>query len=174
MQVVIRPIEEKEVDILRDIAIKTFTHSYEHLNTPANFKWYIDRAFTREKLLAELRNPESFYYFIEVEEDYAGYLKLNIENSQTEKFGPAYLEIERIYLDHNFQGKGIGGIMIDFSMEQAKTMGKTRMWLGVWDQNPGAIQFYKRMGFQIVGDHIFTFGDEDQTDFIMEMNVLRN
>ncbi|MEM9544473.1 MAG: GNAT family N-acetyltransferase [Bacteroidota bacterium] len=165
------PIEEDKVDDLRDIALRTFIHSYKHLNTPENFKWYVDQAFTNEKLLAEIRNKESFYFFVVYETKFIGYLKLNIGQSQSEQFPKEYMEIERIYLEHAFQRKGIGRKMINFAIQQAQVEGKTKIWLGVWERNPLAVQFYQRMGFEIVGDHIFVFGDENQIDLIMEINV---
>jgi len=56
MNVVFKKIQEQDVNDLRKIALKTFIQSYEHLNTPANFQWYIDRAFTIEKLTEEIKN----------------------------------------------------------------------------------------------------------------------
>ncbi len=174
MDIFFQQISYEEVNKLRNIAIKTFRQSYEHLNSPSNFQDYISKAFTKEVLLRELQNEESFYYFIAFENDIVGYLKLNIGNSQTERFSDAYLEIERIYLDANYQRKGIGKRMIEFTFDKARELQKTKVWLGVWDENPKAILFYERMGFQSKGNHVFKFGNEAQTDIIMEMNVAVN
>lgn len=170
MQVSFNPIAAKDIDQLRHIAIKTFKQSYEHLNTQSNFKWYVDKAFATEKLIAEIQNEESFYYFISLADDIVGYLKLNIGKSQTETHGDEYLEIERIYLDEGSQGKGLGKRMIKHAMDKAIALNKTKVWLGVWDHNPKAIAFYERNGFERKGSHIFKFGDQDQIDIIMEIN----
>jgi len=171
MQVSFKPILEEDIDHLRDIAVKTFIHSYEHLNTLSNFNWYIQKAFTVEKLLSEIRNDESYYYFVHFGKDIVGYLKLNIGKSQTENHNDEYLEIERIYLNSNYQKKGIGRRIMTFVFEQARTLSKSKVWLGVWDQNPRAILFYEHIGFQRNGSHVFKFGDEDQVDHIMEIDV---
>ncbi len=171
MHVEFKKIQEEEVNKLRNIALETFIQSYEHLNTPTNFKWYIERAFTIEKLTEELQNENSYYYFVMLESDIIGYLKLNTGSSQTESYDDEYIEIERIYLDKLYQGKGIGKLMITFALEKAITMNKSKIWLGVWEKNPAAIKFYNKVGFQINGTHIFKFGDEDQTDLLMEMPV---
>ena len=171
MDIIFKPILEKDVDQLKQIAILTFKQSYEHLNTPSNFNWYIDRAFNTKKLLSELQNKESYCYFVTLKEEIIGYLKLNIGNSQTEIFDNKYLEIERIYLDSKYQRKGIGSRMINYAIECAKDLQKSKIWLGVWDQNPKAILFYEQMGFVKNGNHVFKFGDEDQNDIIMEMDL---
>ena len=41
------------------------------------------------------------------------------------------------------------------------------LWLGVWEDNPRAIAFYKKYDFTVVGEHIFTVGTDPQRDLIM-------
>jgi ribosomal protein S18 acetylase RimI-like enzyme len=171
MELSFQPISKLDLYQLRDIALKTFAQSYQHLNTKANFEWYIKRAFTVEKLLSELQNDISFFYFIMAKENIIGYLKLNIEDSQTEKHCEDSLEVERIYLDVNYKRKGIGSKMIQFVKDKAKQYSKSKIWLGVWEKNPSAILFYQNQGFVNSGSHIFKFGDEDQIDIIFEQSI---
>ena len=171
MKIEFRPINADDISRLKSIATETFIQSYEHLNKPTNFKDYLEKAFTKSKLLAEVLNEESYYYFIISGGDVLGYLKLNIGSSQSENFDDDYMEIERIYLLAQYHRMGIGRKMMNFVFEQAGKKGKKKVWLGVWRRNPNAIEFYKRMGFQITGDHIFKFGDEDQVDLIMEVDL---
>jgi ribosomal protein S18 acetylase RimI-like enzyme len=42
------------------------------------------------------------------------------------------------------------------------------MWLGVGEDNQRAQRFYRKWGFQVVGEHIFQVGSDPQTDLIME------
>ena len=171
MEISFQPISPQDVYPLRDIALKTFSQSYQHLNTQANFDWYVNRAFTIEKLLSELQNGESFFYYVMAMENIIGYLKLNIDNSQTEKHCKGCLEIERIYLEAEYRRKGIGRKMIQFAIAKAKQYSKSKIWLGVWDKNPSAILFYKSQGFVDSGSHIFKFGNEDQIDIIFEQSI---
>lgn len=171
MKVVFHKITKEEVDVLQKIAIQTFRESYAHLNTEENFLWYIKKAFSKETLTRELQNKESFWFFIQNDSFTIGYLKLNIGSAQTELHSEQYLEVERIYLDKKYQGKGYGSQMIQFAISKAKRLNKTKIWLGVWDQNPQAIDFYNRAGFEESGSHIFKFGTEDQIDIIMEMHL---
>ncbi|MNO08194.1 Protease synthase and sporulation negative regulatory protein PAI 1 [compost metagenome] len=52
-------------------------------------------------------------------------------------------------------------------MEIAISQSKKSIWLGVWEKNGNAMDFYKKMGFVQTGAHSFYMGDEEQTDFIM-------
>lgn len=171
MQVLFQRVTQDDVGQLKEIALKTFFDSYFHLNTPTNFECYVDKAFRKNKLLSEIQNENSFFHFVTNRGNIIGYLKMNIGDSQTEHFDHTYLEIERIYLDARFQHKGIGYTMLQFALRQAKAFSKSKIWLGVWDKNPKAIKFYRKNGFRETGSHIFRFGDEDQTDIIMERDV---
>jgi len=81
------------------------------------------------------------------------------------------LEVERIYVVSDMQGKGLGGRLIDFSIARANEFSKDFVWLGVWDQNFSAIEFYKKKGFVESGKHPFYLGTELQTDLIFRRSV---
>nr|WP_228115767.1 hypothetical protein [Sphingobacterium faecium] len=42
------------------------------------------------------------------------------------------------------------------------------VWLGVWEENPRAINFYKKNGFEEFDKHVFILGDDEQTDILMK------
>jgi len=45
------------------------------------------------------------------------------------------------------------------------------VWLGVWDQNPRAISFYKKNGFIEFDKHVFRLGNDEQTDLMMRLEI---
>jgi len=45
------------------------------------------------------------------------------------------------------------------------------VWLGVWEENQRAINFYKRNGFKEFGKHSFIVGDDEQTDLMMKLLI---
>jgi diamine N-acetyltransferase len=42
-------------------------------------------------------------------------------------------------------------------------------WLGVWEKNPRAIAFYRKLGFSEVGEHAFQLGTDSHRDVIMAL-----
>jgi ribosomal protein S18 acetylase RimI-like enzyme len=100
-----------------------------------------------------------------------GYLKLNFYDAQTEFFEPDAMEIQRIYVLGNHQGKQIGKQLLEFATEKAIANQMKYMWLGVWDINVNAVRFYENNGFKIIGKHTFPFGDEVDTDWLMRKEL---
>ncbi len=157
----------EDLSILQEISIETFTDTFKDQNSPENLKNYLERAFHSEQLQEELSNASSEFYFIFFNEEHAGYLKLNTNEAQTEHKTNDSLEIERIYIRTKFQRKGLGKYLIKKAVEIATRKKKKNIWLGVWEKNENAIDFYKKLGFVQTDAHSFYMGDEKQIDFIM-------
>ena len=56
------------------------------------------------------------------------------------------LYIDDICVDENMRGKNIGKSLYDFVVDYAKENDFYNITLNVWECNPGAIEFYKKMG----------------------------
>lgn len=172
MKLTIRECVMDDLLSLREISYKTYNDTFRQMNTPSNMKAYNEKAFDIDKLRGELSNRHSFFYFLYSDEELSGYLKLNEYKAQTDIYDPQSLEIERIYVTKEFQGKGLGNTLINKAIDVAKIREKLYVWLGVWEKNNKAIQFYKRNGFYVIGKHSFFMGEEEQTDFIMRKDLL--
>jgi ribosomal protein S18 acetylase RimI-like enzyme len=161
----------QELSQLRDLAIRTFKVTYAAQNTAEVMADYLQRAFNEQQLRQELTHPESEFYILKSDADWIGYIKLNEGSAQTEDRTDNALEIERIYVDATFHGRGLGKMLIRKALEVARDKSKECVWLGVWEHNPKAIQFYERQGFKKNGTHTFYIGGEAQVDWVMEKEV---
>lgn len=171
MNVNIQKCNHEDIQILQEISIQTFTDTFKDQNSPENLKAYLERAFNREQLETELSNASSEFYFIYFYEELAGYLKVNFNDAQTERIADEALEIERIYIKSKFKRSGLGNYLMDKAEEIAIGQKKKLMWLGVWEKNEIALNFYKKRGFVQTGAHSFYMGDEEQIDFIMSKSL---
>ncbi|MUG47816.1 GNAT family N-acetyltransferase [Paenibacillus woosongensis] len=171
MNIEIKKCNYEDLRNLQAIGIETFNDTFRHQNLSENMKAYLDRAFNLKQLEKELSNISSQFYFIYCNEDIGGYLKINIDDAQSEDMGKDSLEIERIYVKKNYQKQGLGKYLLNQALEIALECNKKKIWLGVWEKNEKAIAFYKKMGFIQAGAHSFYMGDEEQMDFIMIKHI---
>lgn len=171
MTVEIKKCSLDDIQKLQEISIETFNDTFKDQNSPDNMKAYLDRAFNSKQLEKELSHISSEFYFILYNEELAGYVKVNINDAQSEEMGDDSLEIERIYIRQKFQGKGLGKQLFNKALQIATSQNKKMVWLGVWEKNENAIAFYKKMGFVQTGAHSFYMGDEEQIDFIMSKKL---
>ncbi len=162
-----------DVDELLYLSRKIFYDSFHAQNTPENMNAFMDKAYNRNQLLSELLNPLSEHFFLCEGEKKIGFLKLNCSGAQSDLQDPERLELQRIYIDKAYQGRGLGGMLLNKAKERARAMEMNAIWLGVWEKNPDAIRFYERHGFVIFGSHEFVMGDEVQRDILMEFQTGR-
>jgi len=171
MTIIIEPCTAQDINNLQKISYETFNDTFENQNSPENMKAYLEKAFNKTQLKKELSNPSSCFFFLHYYDKVAGYLKLNIGKAQTEDMGKEALEIERIYIKSNFQKKGLGSVLLNKALEIAEDLNKEKIWLGVWEKNINAIDFYSKSGFIQTGKHSFFMGDDEQTDYVMTKEI---
>ncbi|MDB4925264.1 GNAT family N-acetyltransferase [Mucilaginibacter sp.] len=157
---------------LHQISRKTFIDSFAHLNTKENMEAYLTDHLTEQKLSEELDHSGSEFYFAENNGEPIGYIKINTGAAQTELQDEDSLEIERIYVIKEYQGQKIGQLLFNKALELAKKANRPYIWLGVWDKNEKAIQFYQKMGFIAFDSHPFKLGDDMQTDIMMKLELI--
>ncbi|MEB3380680.1 GNAT family N-acetyltransferase [Flavobacterium psychrophilum] len=167
----ISKITKDEILQLQEIGRQTFYETFSESNTEENMKSYLDNGFSIDKITFELNDENAEFYFAKIDDKIIGYLKLNFGQSQTELKDDKALEIERIYVLKEFHGKKVGQILYDKAIEIAKKKNSDFIWLGVWEENPRAINFYKKNGFVEFDKHIFKLGDDEQTDIMMKLKL---
>lgn len=160
-----------EIIDLQNISRQTFQETFAGSNTEENMTTYLAEGFSIEKLTAELNDENAEFYFAILENEIIGYLKLNFGAAQTELKDDKSLEIERIYVLKAYHGKKVGQILYDKAIAIAKQKNADYVWLGVWEENPRAISFYKKNGFVEFDKHIFRLGDDEQTDIMMKLKL---
>ncbi|MDR3695093.1 GNAT family N-acetyltransferase [Mucilaginibacter sp.] len=169
--ITIQRVQLSEADTLLSFSKKTFYEFFDHLNEPANMEAYSSVAFTPQRMLAELSNPNSEFYFAMLGDEVVGYLKLNFNDAQTEYLDAKAMEVERIYVSGEHHGKRIGKQLMDFAIDIARNKQFEYVWLGVWEHNDKAMGFYQRYGFEVFSSHAFLLGDDLQTDLLMKKKL---
>jgi ribosomal protein S18 acetylase RimI-like enzyme len=167
----VKRVTVKDIDQLQEIGRQTFFETFSAGNTEENMKKYLEEGFTVEKLTNELNDRNSEFYFASLDSKLIGYLKLNSGQSQTELKEDKALEIERIYVLKEYHGKKVGQILYDKAIQIARLKNAAYLWLGVWEENSRAINFYKKNGFVEFDKHIFKLGDDQQTDIMMRLEI---
>lgn len=151
------------IDEVLFISRKTFVESYSKYNTKENMELYLEENITLQKLTHELNNPDSEFYLALKNSSVIGYLKVNFGPAQNDLNDNQSLEIERIYISNEFYGKGFGQLLFNKAVAIAKSHHLSYIWLGVWENNVKALNFYQRNGMTEFDKHSFMFGKDKQT-----------
>jgi GNAT superfamily N-acetyltransferase len=152
------------------VGAASFLEAFAGLLPGADILAHCRNQHSVQKYAALLGLPETRACVAEVKEAPVGYAMLcppDLPVTTT----PDDIELKRIYLLHRFQGTGIGGALMQWSIETARGGGKRRLLLGVHDGNARAISFYRRHGFEQAGTRTFQVGQTVCSDFILAREV---
>ena len=165
----ILPVGAEHKSLLADISQQTFVDTFASYNIPEDMQLFLETQFTREQLMAEPDIPDNYFFIAWQEQEPLGYMRLRYWEKAPYTCLPAgpSLEITRLYATTSAIGTGVGKAMMQFALDFARKVAVENAWLGVWEKNERAINFYQQWGFIRLGDHEFLLGKDRQTDWLM-------
>jgi ribosomal protein S18 acetylase RimI-like enzyme len=152
---------------LAALARDTFFDTFASTNDPADMALHLQRAYGVDQQTAELTDPSVITLLVEEGEQLIAYAQLRTGDEPVCNTGPQPMELWRIYVHRDWHGKGVAQALMDRVLTEARQAGAQTLWLGVWERNPRALAFYAKCGFTDVGEHVFLFGTDPQTDRVM-------
>ena len=158
-------------ELLADLGTQAFYDTFAAANSPENMAAFLAETYGPEKQARELANPSIFFLIAELEGVAVGYAMLKSNSTEESVTGDKPIELRRIYTLQEWIGRGVGAALMQAAIHEARQRGHDTLWLGVWEQNPRAIAFYRKWGFVEVGTHIFVVGDDPQRDFVMQLSL---
>jgi diamine N-acetyltransferase len=161
----------EDARMLSELGARTFYDTFAEDNTPENMAAYLKKSFSPDIQRNELSQPDMIFLIAESEGNPIGYAQLILNSRDETITGARPLEIRRIYASQEYLGKGVGKELMLATLIEARRRGCDCVWLGVWEKNQRAIDFYKKWGFREVGTQLFSVGDDPQNDFVMELSL---
>ena len=160
-----------DVDVLCRLGATTFRETYRAISDPREVDDYANEHFTRAKVEAWFSRPCARTLLAFVDAAPVGYAHVRSAKVPACVADRKAVELSRLYLLASAQGTGLGGALIAAALaEVAALVGRT-VWLGAYDRNVKALQFYARRGFVQVGTHEFEFGGQIYADPVLTRGV---
>jgi len=163
----IRPAVVNDAEVLAELARRTFHDTFASTNDPTDMALYLSRAYGIEQQTRELGDRDITTLIVEAEGDAIAYAQLRSGHVPDCVTGAQPIELWRFYVSRDWHGRGIARPLMDRVRTTALERGAKTLWLGVWERNARARAFYVKCGFAEVGEHIFLFGTDPQTDLVM-------
>jgi ribosomal protein S18 acetylase RimI-like enzyme len=171
MTLIIREATINDARLIADISHQTFYETFGHQNRREDMDKFLNQQFTKGKLMMEVGVKQNIFLLAYDENEIAGYVKIRDERIPPTMGNVNALEIARIYAMKNKIGKGVGSFLMQSCIDIAKQKNKDWLWLGVWENNTRAIDFYMKWGFLKFDETDFLLGDDVQKDWLMKMKL---
>ena len=163
----IRRAESRDATSLAALAERTFRTTFAAHNSDANMALHCARTYGAAIQADEIVDPARVTIVADDGGTLCGYAMLRWGAAPACVVARRPAELQRIYVDRHWHGRGVAPALMSVMLENARLGGADRVWLGVWEHNPRARAFYRRSGFVDVGEHAFRLGDEVQRDRVM-------
>ncbi len=164
----IRKATPADAALLSSLSVVTFYEAYFEQDDPHDLSNYLSENFGRETIEAEMEH--SAYFIVFRRGRAVGYAKLRDGEPHEAVKGNA-IELQRIYLVERVWGTGIGDILLERCMAEARAMSKDVLWLGVWEENRRGLSFYARHGFERVGTLTFPYCGSVGINAVMQISL---
>lgn len=90
------------------------------------------------------------------EDQLLGFIQFGSVTIQSVKATTRDIELNKIYIDKNQQGKGIGSALMQTMLKHPRLKRVQNIYLDVYEENKHAIGLYEKYGFRIIGKTPFT------------------
>lgn len=167
LSITIRRACAEDAGSISALGAKVFLESYKYPHQQEDMAAYLVKHFSKEKILKEL-SDKNIFYFVASAGGLVGFIKVNA-NKWTWRFkGRLTFEFERLYIQNDMVGKGIGSRLMKTALKSGRTRGFRIIWLSVWKNNEKSIAFHERHGFTTIGEGVFTLGGTQRTYLVMQ------
>ncbi len=157
---------------LAEVAEETFRDTFGDVNTVEDMTLHCVSNFSQEIQASEILNPAMISLLCEHEGRIVGFSQLRWGDTPDCVSAQTPCEIQRLYVDSNWHGKGVAQELMKTALAAAIERRSDVVWLGVWEQNSRALAFYRKLGFLGVGEHEFRLGSDLQRDVIMVRRLI--
>lgn len=163
----IREATEKDAAPLANLAERTFRDTFANMNRSEDMEAHCRTAYGASIQALEINDPSRTTFLCHANGQLIGYGQLRWKDPPACVAASRPAEIQRLYVDTPWHGKGVSQALMASLLGKAMAGGADAAWLGVWERNPRAIAFYEKSGFAVVGEHVFLLGNDPQRDLVL-------
>jgi ribosomal protein S18 acetylase RimI-like enzyme len=170
----IRKATTGDAELLAQLGAVTFTEAFGAVNTQEDLESYLQTAFSITQIHSEIAEPGNVFFILYQHNEAIAYAKLNSNEKLNSLEGKKIMQIQRIYARRKALGTGAGAQLMQQCIDEAQSHGVEVLWLTVWQQNLRAIEFYKKWGFEVIGEKQFMVGRKQYLDHVMKLDLKKS
>lgn len=161
----IREAGPADFDLIRDIAHRTWPHTFQGILSPEQIDYMLGLMYTQASLEMQLQAGHIFLLLFSQGQE------LGFTSFQPDFPSMGESKLHKIYLLPSAHGKGCGKLLINEVIRRIRMQNQQSVRLNVHRHN-NAVQFYEKLGFTIIGEADIDIGEGYlANDFIMKKEL---
>jgi len=163
--IILRKAKEEDIETIQQLARGTWPEAYAEIISTSQIEYMLDKMYNKGELLSQLQKGHIFLIAEEGSRD-LGFAGFSIVDSDHHIY-----KLHKLYVLPEAHGKGLGKILINEVVNQAKDAGGKALQINVNRDNK-AVEFYKKAGFVIKETVDLNIGNGFlMNDYVMEKQL---
>lgn len=160
----------RDIPVIQQIAHHTWPETFKHILNMEQLTYMLDMMYSTVSLSQQIQQRGHVFLLAGMgEQESKGFAAFEL-NYQ----GLAVTKIHKIYILPEAQGKGLGKRLFEHISQESIAMGAYRLSLNVNRNNTLALEFYKRSGFEVVGEEDIAIGQGYlMEDYVLEKKLVK-
>jgi len=159
---IIRWAARTDAGALSDLAAETYSAAFGHSFNADDLAAEVQANLT--EACFERYIDEDIVLIGEADARVVGYVQFGAGGTLAEAASASDREVRRIYVHPDCQRQGIGTRLMDAAFSHPELKCARDVYLDVWERNHGALSFYTRYGFDVIGARRFDVASGAATD----------
>jgi len=149
------------------LATQVFLDTYATDGIRPSLAREVQHHLSADAIARLLADPATVFIVAERTGHLIGFAQVTI-GATHERAGPdATVELDRLYVQRAFAGKGVGTMLLGRAEELARARGAGALWLTAWVGNRRALAFYARRGYVDAGATTYVFENEQHENRVL-------
>lgn len=166
-ELILRSATAADIPALSRLGTDSFVAKFGPMYRAEDLAVFLTQSYSQAVIAAELANPDRLYQLAERDGKLLAYCKLGLSCSFPQfARGSKVLELKQLYALSEATGMGIGGALMDWAMAEFAAREANEVQISVFSGNLDAQRFYRRYGFEKVGDVTFRVGTQLDAEFL--------
>ena len=164
--ILVKSVAREDAAAISALAREIWYPHYAAIISKAQIEYMLAQRYDPEIIRAELASGDAWWDKLLVNGMMMGFSSCFLTGI------PGEMKLDKLYVHHDHQRQGYGGMLLDRVLGIARAHGCTTLILAVNKHNPTAIAAYRKYGFRIAGSVVKDIGGGFvMDDFIMVRDV---
>lgn len=163
---ILTDVKKEQLVFIHDLAHQIWPTTFHHILSAEQINFMLQRMYSISSLQEQMNKG---HHFLLAKEDTQcqGYASYELEDEKQ------ITKLHKLYVLPSAQGKGLGRQILEEVVHRAENNGHTALLLNVNRYNQ-AVQFYKKIGFEIIGEEDNPIGNGFfMNDYVMRLPLAR-
>ena len=165
----IREAKEADLGIINRLAHATWPDAYGKIISPGQLNYMLELIYSEAALTNQIKNLRHKFIIIYDKSDPVGFASFSLKNATD----LTLYRLHKLYVLPNQQGKGTGGCLTTYIVDEIKKTGASVLELNV-NRHNSAVSFYKKKGFVVVREEDIDIGNGYfMNDYVMQLRIVK-